>query len=208
MAQPNRIPANGTREQILEAARECLLDTGYAGLSTRRIAETASVPLSQLHYHFGSKQGLVLALLNAENARRLERQDAMYAADLPLSKQWAQACDFLEEDLTSGYVRVLQEMVAAGWADGEVAEAVRRFLSSWYELLTDVAWRAGEQLGGLGPFTSEEIAALAGDVFIGAEALILLGFSEQDLPRRSALRKVGQLIHQLEQGAEDARLRA
>lgn len=205
MTRPGRRPVHETYEQILAAARACLLDTGYSGLSTRRIAETAAVPLSQLHYHFGSKQRLVLALLDAENVRRLERQDAMYAADLPLWKQWEQACDFLDDDLTSGYVRVLQEMIAAGWADEEVAEAVRRFLGGWYELLADVARRSEERLGGLGPFTAEEVAALAGDVFIGAEALILLGFSEHDIPRRSALRKVGQLIRDLEQGAEYAR---
>ena len=32
------------------------------------------MPLSQLHYHFGSKQGLILALLEEENQRRLDRQ--------------------------------------------------------------------------------------------------------------------------------------
>ena len=40
-----------------------LLADGYAGLSTRKVAEEAGVPLSQLHYHFGSKGGLILALL-------------------------------------------------------------------------------------------------------------------------------------------------
>ena len=52
-----------------------LLADGYAGLSTRKVAEEAGVPLSQLHYHFGSKQGLILALLEEENQRRLERQN-------------------------------------------------------------------------------------------------------------------------------------
>lgn len=206
MAAQRKALPGGTRERILHAARACLLDTGFAGLSTRRIAETAGVPLSQLHYHFGSKQQLVLALLEAENARRLQRQRAMYGGDAPLWKQWEQACDFLDDDLVSGYVRVLQEMIAAGWADAEVAGAVRRFLGGWYQLLADVARRSEERLGGLGPFTAEEVAALAGDVFIGVEGLLLLGFSEQEAPRRSALRKVGQLIRSLEEGDGDARV--
>ena len=42
----------------------------------------AGVPLSQLHYHFGSKQGLILALLDQENQRRLARQHRMYAEDV------------------------------------------------------------------------------------------------------------------------------
>lgn len=194
-----------TAERILEAARVCLLDTGFARLSTRRIAEQAGLPLSQLHYHFGSKGRLVLAVLDAENARLLERQASMYGGQAPLWKQWEQACDFLDDDLRSGYVRVLQEMIAAGWSDTAVAEAVRRDLLGWYELLCDVGRRAADRFGGLGPFAPEEVAALAGNVFLGTEALILLGLDEEALPSRSALRKVGQIIRRLEEGDGDAR---
>ena len=35
----------------------------------------------------------------------------------PLWQRYEQACDFLEDDLESGYVRVLQEMIAAGWSN-------------------------------------------------------------------------------------------
>jgi hypothetical protein len=42
------------------------------------------VPVSQLNYHFGSKQGLILTLLEEENRRRLARQSAMYAEDAAL----------------------------------------------------------------------------------------------------------------------------
>ena len=109
---------------ILEAARHRLLADGYAGLSTRKVAAEAGVPLSQVHYHFGSKGGLILALLEQENRRRLDRQTRMYAEDLPLWQRYEQACDFLEDDLDSGYVRVLQEMIAAGWSNAQVGEAV------------------------------------------------------------------------------------
>ena len=73
--------------------------------------------MSQLHYHFGSKQGLILALFEEENQRRLARQRDMYGEDRPLWQRYERACDFLEDDLDSGYVRVLQEMIAAGWSD-------------------------------------------------------------------------------------------
>ena len=55
--------APDTKNEILAAAKAALMDTGYAGLSTRKVAEAADVPLSQIHYHFGSRHGLVLALL-------------------------------------------------------------------------------------------------------------------------------------------------
>jgi AcrR family transcriptional regulator len=188
-----------TRATILDAARSTLLAVGYANLSTRAVAETAEVPLSQIHYHFGSKQQLILAVLGAENDRLLERQATMYGGPEPLWRQWELACDYLDEDLDSGYVRVLQEMIAAGWSDPEVAAAVRTYMAGWYGLLTDVAVRASERLGGLGPFMPPEVSALMGLPFVGAEEMILLGFDEPGLPARSALRKVGALIRAYEE---------
>ena len=188
-----------TRAQILEAAGRRLLADGYAGLSTRKVAEEAGVPLSQLHYHFGSKQGLILALFAEENQRRLERQTRMYAEDAPLWQRYERACDFLEDDLDSGYVRVLQEMIAVGWSNPEIRAAVRELLGGWYVLLIDMARDAERRYGRLGPFTAEEVATLLGNAFIGSEALLLLGFDRQVLPIRSALRRVGVLIRELEE---------
>ena len=186
-----------TRARILEAARSCLLADGYANLSTRRVADAADVPLSQIHYYFGSNQDLILAVLAAENERLLARQASMYAGDEPIWRQWDRACDFLEVDLESGYVRILQEMIAAGWSDATVAASVRELLAGWFQLLTDVARRAEERSGGLGPFTAEEVATLMGLPFLGAESAILLGIPESDLPTRSALRKIGTVLRDL-----------
>jgi AcrR family transcriptional regulator len=191
-----------TRTAIVEAARRRVLADGYAGFSTRKVAEEAHVPLSQLHYHFKSKQGLILALLAEENQRRLDRQTNLYAENAPLWMRYEQACDFLEDDLDSGYVRVLQEMIAAGWSNAEVGQAVRDLVGGWFALLIEVAREAERLHGPLGPFTAEEIATLIGAVFIGGEALLLLGFDRQVLPIRAALRRIGVVIRHLEEAPE------
>src|SRR5215475_5959470 len=188
-----------TRLRILAAAKDVLLDVGYAKLSTRGIAEAARVPLSQIHYHFGSKQNLMLAVLDMDNQMRLARQAAMFEADKPLWEQWLQACDFFDEDLESGYVRVLMEMTAAGWSDREIAEAVSTQVQGWFDLLAQVAQRAAKRLSPLSPFTAEELAALAGLPFLGAEAVTLLGLDNSKIAGRSALRKIGELLRSLEE---------
>ena len=187
-----------TAVSLLEAAQRCLQRHGVAGLSTRKVAEEAGMPLSQIHYHLGSKRGLLLALLEYQNEKLLVRQTTMYGRPVLFSERWMQACDYLDEDLESGYVRVLQEMIAAGWSDPEIATEARRILRGWYELLTQVAADASERLGGLGPFAPAEVAALVGNLFIGTEAMILLGFAESEAPARAALRKVGALLRTLE----------
>ena len=186
-----------TRAAIISAARGRLLADGYANLSTRRVADAAQVPLSQIHYHFGSKRQLILAVLESENERLLERQREMFDAPKPLWVRWELACDFLDTDIESGYVRILQEMIAAGWSDPEVAAAVREMIGGWYRVLADVARREEERGVDLGGFTPDEVAALMGTPFLGAEELILLGVTESTLPLRSALRKVGVLLRRL-----------
>lgn len=190
----------GTRAAIIAATRDRLLADGYANLSTRDVAEAAEVPLSQLHYHFGSKRHLILAVLAAENQRLLDRQREMFDAPDPLWVRWEMACDFLDADVASGYVRILQEMIVAGWSDASIAAAVREMLGGWFALLVDVARREQERGTNLGGFTPEEVAALMGTPFLGAEELILLGVPEGSLPIRSALRKVGVLLRQVSEG--------
>lgn len=188
-----------TRSTILEAAKDALVESGYSALSTRSIAQRADVPLSQIHYHFGTKQNLVLEVLDEENRRLLQRQAQLFESDMPVWKKWEQACDYLDDDLESGYVRVLQELTAAGWGDEVIAAAVKASLGGWMALLTDTAAEAQQEFGNLGPFTPGEIAVLTGAPFLGVEALILLGFDEGELPMRSALRKVGEVLRALEE---------
>ena len=184
-----------TSTTLLEAAKKVLRQNGYAGLSTRDVAVAAGVPLSQIHYHFGSKQAMVLALFEYLNAQLLDRQNTLLGdATLKLSEQLDRACDYLDEDIASGYVRVLQELIAASWADPEVAKVIRAGTLEWYDLIVGVARRAERKFGGLGPLTPEEIGAFAANAFIGAESLYLLGAEKKGVPVRQALRRVGDAI--------------
>jgi AcrR family transcriptional regulator len=184
-----------TSTTLLEAAKKVLRQSGHSGLSTRDVATAAGVPLSQIHYHFGSKQGLMLALFDYLNAQLLDRQNAMFHdTALTLSQRWDRACDYLDEDIASGYVRVLQELIAASWSDPEVAKVVRAGLMGWLDLLSEVARQAERELGGLGPFTATEVGALIGGAFIGAESLYLVGLEKKGSPVRQALRRIGDAI--------------
>ena len=188
---------------LLEAAKKILRQNGYAGLSTRDVAEAAGVPLSQIHYHFGSKQDMVLALFEYLNAQLLDRQNALFGdATLKLSEQWDKACDYLDEDIASGYVRVMQELTAASWSNPAVAKVVRAGMTGWLELITGLARKAGRELGGFGPLSAEEVSSLVACAVIGAESHYLLGFEKQGMPVRQALRSFGELIRIAERRLE------
>ena len=184
-----------TSTMVLEAAKKVLRQNGYSKLSTRDVAAVAGVPLSQIHYHFGSKQGMVLALFEYLNAQLLDRQASLFGdTSLKLSEQWDRACDYLDDDIASGYVRVLQELIAASWADAPVAKVIRAGIMGWLGLIIGLSQRAEREFGGLGPFSAEDVAALIANAFIGAESHYLLGLEKIGMPVRQALRRFGDLI--------------
>lgn len=189
-----------TPERILSAARECLLAEGYSSMTTRRVADAAGVPLSQIHYHFGSKEELILSLLRSENEGLLERQAEMFGRDLPLWERWDIACDYLDQDLDSGYVRVLHEMMAAGWSSEVIGKEVVVMLRGWNDVLNGLATQAQDAGLDFGSLTVVDVVALTSAAFLGAESLILLGLEDEEIPFRKALRQIGQMIKELEEG--------
>ena len=193
-----------TAQEILIAARGALLESGFAALSTRKVADRAGVPLSQIHYHFGSKEQLILTMLNEQNTSLVQRQAEMFALDVPLSERWERACNYLDDDLESGYVRVLQEMAAAGWSSPQVRAAVTRNLDAWSEVLTDVVGRAQAAGANLGPFRPQEVAALVASVFLGAESMLLLERDGDAFPIRAALHRIGEAIVAVEPSASES----
>ena len=90
-------------------------------------------------------------------------------------------------------------MIAAGWSNPEIAAAVRRFLSGWYALLNQVGKEALARFGPFGSLKPNEVACLVGNAFLGCEALLLLGFEEEGMPIRRALRRFGALIRTVEE---------
>ena len=187
-----------TRDRIVDAAREMLVEHGHAGTSTRAVADHAGVRLSLVHYHFGGKQGLLVEVLERENEQLLARQRELYAAPGPLADKWRIACDLLDEDIKSGYVRVLWELWSAGLADPELAAGWRSAMSGWRDLITSVFEAWSEELEIELPLRPRALASLVANLFQGIEIELLAGVDEVDAPHREVLDAVGALIARAE----------
>lgn len=76
------------RTRLLDATIDCLVEYGYAGTTTPRVAEMAGVTRGAQVHHFGSKNDLVLAAIRHLAARRIEqgldRARLVTAADDPV----------------------------------------------------------------------------------------------------------------------------
>ncbi|AYF75085.1 TetR/AcrR family transcriptional regulator [Nocardia yunnanensis] len=73
--QPRRTQeqrSSETRTRLLDATIECLVEFGYAGTTTPRVAERAGVTRGAQVHHFGSKTDLVVAAVSHLAQRRTE----------------------------------------------------------------------------------------------------------------------------------------
>ena len=72
-----------TKEKILDTAEQLFAEHGYSATSMRQIIAAAEVNLAAIHYHFGSKEELLDAVVHRRaepvNADRLARLDAAQA---------------------------------------------------------------------------------------------------------------------------------
>ncbi len=66
------------RVRILEATIDCLVESGYAALSTNQLTERAGVSRGAMHHHFPNRMALVAATIEYTLYQRLEKFLAGY----------------------------------------------------------------------------------------------------------------------------------
>ncbi len=76
---------SGTKHQIIRAAESLFARQGYSGTSLREITEVAGVNIAAVNYHFGSKEKLLVEILDdivvPITSRRTELLDEITPAD-------------------------------------------------------------------------------------------------------------------------------
>jgi AcrR family transcriptional regulator len=130
---------------LLDAAERLLIEAGYAGLTTRRVAAEAGVNHGLVHYYFGSMEELLLQVLERFTDRLIERQTAMYEGDAPFLEKWRTAMRWLEDDIEAGYPKVWWELQAMAWNHPAMRDRLVRVDHTWRGLLRKHFARALEE---------------------------------------------------------------
>ncbi len=147
MATRTRIDVDARRAQILEATRKVALERGLANLRVADVANELGISSGLVHYHFSSKDELLVEMLRAmavTDVARLEeivasvggpvdRLDRVLRAYLPTAthdESWALWIDWWDEALRSSalahiseefdttWVGILERVIADGVAEG------------------------------------------------------------------------------------------
>ena len=137
---------SATEDGLLDAAERLLVAVGYSGITTRRLAEEAGLNHGLVHYYFGSIENVLVRTLERFTERLIERQRAMYAADIPFIEKWRTAMRYLvEEDVR--YEKVWLELQALGWNRSEIREHLAGVDGEWRSVLTEAFAAPHEELG-------------------------------------------------------------
>ena len=140
-------PRNDATTAFLDAAERLLVEVGYAGITTRAVAEEAGLNHGLVHYYFGSMEELLVQVLERFTQRLIERQRAMYAADRPFIEKWRAAMGYLDEDRASGYQKVWWELQALAWNRPDLRDRVARVAGEWRSAMTSAIADALEVYG-------------------------------------------------------------
>lgn len=127
-----------TRQAILEAASQCLIERGYSGLTTVEIIERAKVSRGAMHHHFTNRAELLSGLIDYVLHRRLERFLADYIAQIQGSHRSdavAVATEVHWNSLKAPEFTAFLELMMAARTDQQMADllipATKAFENEW-----------------------------------------------------------------------------
>jgi AcrR family transcriptional regulator len=181
------------RSRILTRALELFASYGYDAVGVQRIVEAAHVTKPTMYYYFGSKKGLLDALLesNFSDLFQVVESAAVYDRDLPLTLNRVTAAYF---DF-SGKHSVFYRMQLSMWfapSYSEAFKAVSGFNEKQQNILEDLFIQAANQHGNMKGRHRAYAATFLGmiNTYIG---LSLNGYVELD--EQLVYRAVHQFMH-------------
>jgi len=173
--RPGTRAADSTRERLVRAALKTLTQEGFVGTTARAIARTGKLNQALIFYHFGSVDRLLLAALDATSQDRLNRYRAGLAQISRLSDLVEAMARLYKEDVLSGHITAVQEMVAAGSSVPALRKEVLARMEPWIGFAKEVITRltAGTVVDKLVPVDDLAFSAVA--LYFGIETITNLG---------------------------------
>ena len=112
------------REQIIEAAIASILEVGFYRSSTNEIARRAEVSWGALQYHFGTREALLLAIVEELGRRFIESVDGARVAGETLAERIASLYEILAEHYENPTFLVRLQIVLNLEHDPDTSEEV------------------------------------------------------------------------------------
>jgi AcrR family transcriptional regulator len=160
-----------TKERIVDAALETLKEDGFAGTSARAIGKRGGFNQALIFYHFGTVNDLLLAALDKTSKIRMTKyRDAVKDVDA-VSDLVRVATDMYREDLASGHVTVVSELIAGSLDRPDLGPEIIKRMEPWIDLTEEVVRNALGPLGITQAIPPRTIALAIIALYLGIDLL-------------------------------------
>jgi AcrR family transcriptional regulator len=160
-----------TRKALVDATIEILREEGFSGASARVISERAGLNQGLVFYHFGSVVNLLLAALDAVSEARMNKYRSVVAQVSSPAEIVNVATQIFRDDLDTGYVTVLVEMIAGASSTPGLGAEIAVRIGPWFTF----AQEALNQTFGASPVSSllpsADVAYMVVALYLGLEML-------------------------------------
>lgn len=187
-----------TKDRIIEAALETLKEEGFAGTSARSIAKRGGFNQALIFYHFGTINDLLLAALDRTSEVRMAKyRDAVRGID-SVQEAVRVATELYREDLASGHITVLSELIAGSLDRPDLAPEILKRNEPWIDLAEEAVRNVLGPMGLTDVVPPRTIAYAVVALYLGVD---LLSHLERDDTRAEAIfdaaRELANLVGRL-----------
>lgn len=161
-----------TRQRLIEAAIDCLVEGGYSGLTTQQVAERTGVSRGAMHHHFPTRLDMVTAVIDRVFYERMRLFLDDYLAHIAQGEE-----SELVEIATTAHWRSVQTREYAAYLELAVAARTDAELHQFFEPAArryDEVWTS-EMIESFPQWRSQwEAMKLANDIVTAAHMGMLL----------------------------------
>ncbi len=159
------------RDRILRAAIDTLAAQGFPATTARAIATTGGFAPGVIYYHFDDLDDLFLAAMRHSSDHRMARY-LERTGHLDGAREMLQTLrELYEEDISTGHIAAVQELVAGAARSTRLAPGVRAEIDRWEEFTESLLSRFldGTPLAAFIP--TREVATTVLAFYLGLEML-------------------------------------
>jgi len=187
------------RQQVLDAAADCFRRNGFHNAGMAQIAREAGMSVGHIYHYFDSKEAIIAAFVERDQAHILERIEGMRCED-DIVKAMIERIPVGVDEHVGGIDSALQlEILAESSRNPDVALLVRSRDETSRRMLGDTITNGRHQRN-LPPLSEAELDARVEVIVALFGGLTCRGIVHPELDREQVSTVVGKVMHLLTAG--------
>ncbi len=162
---------NETKSKIIRAAKAVLRDEGITQASARTIARRGDFNQALIFYHFGSLDGLLVAVAKDEGQQRADVYAEQFQRITKLAELVRIARDVHQDEIVSGGPTVLSQLLAGAHSSDAIAAGMVTAMKPWMQLVESAVGQTVARTPVAGLLPQQELGFAVASLFIGMELL-------------------------------------